>query len=442
MSKSIRKDVITDRDIPQTNKLTEHHYVNMFVRNSEDKEIVASYSSTQNLPVLGHQEDFEVLITRLKVPMSAMPMFLFEEGQYRVGLGIYQIQPDTWTAVPISTNISQIEYVVQQRPSFAKNVGFNNTFEKGIYSYIDFLRQVNAELLGAFIDSLILAGLGVTPYSELFDQIPNLTEENIQDYVPYFKIDECCNKIQFVSTIFENEASACFDLFDSNFEVTLNNPDSRYALRVVMNPKLFSFFNGFSAFTANKNQIVDVPLVGFNTPQANIFFNHSIDYDVGVKKSICIGEGEVSDKIHIQSQDQPSLFSWQKASRILITSTMSVIKEAVMVEGDDGNPTRLEVLTDYAFEQDNSTSNNEYIYYNDTGSGRYHNIKDEGALRRLDFKVFIEYQPTILTGETKTTAKTLPLIIEPGQEVNVKMKFRRKKYNERFQISDSTRHTL
>ena len=445
MSKHIRKDPVTQRNIPHTNKLTEHHYANLFVRNTENKEIVASYSSTQNLPLLGHQQDFEVLITRLKIPMSAMPLFLFEENEYRIGLGVYQVSGDDLqyeTTQP--ENIEQVNNLVKLRPHFTPNLSFNNDFERGVYSYSEFLRQVNFALLDAWIEVFSGWQANISPFFELLQFngigafITNGSDEidaikNASLFAPYFKIDECCNKITFVSPIYElSVANSCIDLFDANYEATFLNPGERYRLRVTMSPKLYSFFNGFSAFTTRPNP--NVPA------DANIFLNHDIDYDNNIKEVACVTGGPT--RIHTQIQDQPSLFSWQKASRILIGSTMSIVKEAVLIEGDSGAPSRLEVLTDYAFEQDNTLSNKEYIYFNDQGAERWYNIKDEGPLRRFDFNIYVEYPPVKYPGDTNAVSRILPLLIEPGQEVNVKMKFRRKKFNETFQISDEGRHSL
>jgi hypothetical protein len=110
---------------------------------------------------------------------------------------------------------------------------------------------------------------------------------------------------------------------------------------------------------------------------------------------------------------------------------MALVKEGVLITRNQGNPLRLEVLTDFEIPQDGSNVR-EYIYFNDNGNERWHNIKDQGALRRIDMRVQIQFQDL----------STLPLVIMPGHEVNVKLGWRRKKANYLLQITDPDRQSI
>ena len=139
---------------------------------------------------------------------------------------------------------------------------------------------------------------------------------------------------------------------------------------------------------------------------------------------ICNGEPE-GRLVYSFPQDYSSLYAFQQVSRIIIGSSIALVKETVLTIEAGGRPRRFEVLTDFEIPQ-NSNKMREYIYYYPEGEPRYHNFKDSGEFRFMDLRVFVQFQD--LT--------TVPLVIAPNLEVNVKFQFKRRKINEFYQITD------
>lgn len=410
MSNVIKNDI--KPKIPYSNKLTDYLYANISVGNSGSSNIRAEYSSTQNLPLIGQQEDFEMRVVRFKVPMASVPLFVFRPGRYYVGFGL-GVDADAPSLITDLTTAVEVRHTAMHGP----DPQMPTPYQDGIYSIKDFLRDVNRAIREAWLE--------INPGADVY---------------PYIKLDECCKIFELVMPIFREVGG--------NHYESLFYPVDSTGYRLLMSPALYALFEGFCAYKWPFHTGV-VAVDGTARPelvygiQVNSISAKDIFAPPVVPKATppFANEGEPAqfynddeqraDFFHCYKQNQSSIYAWLQASRIIITSSMSVVREAILAPDDDNRPERLELLTDFIIEQDNDNSHREYVYYNDTGNERYMNLKDEGPLRRIDMKMFIEFEQGIL----------VPLYIMPGNECSIKLGFRRKWNNDLYQVSDPDRHT-
>jgi hypothetical protein len=409
--------------IAHSNKLTDFFYANIIINNDNtDKNIEATYTSTQNLPLIGRQEDFEMRVVRFKIPMGTVPLFLYKSNTYyiSIGKGVDRADPSL-----ISDVVAPIE--VQFTQKFQADPNMPKVYQQGVYAIEDFLREVNDAIGEAWIN--ILAPIVPTSF-------------------PYIKLVN--NAFEFVMPLVSN-ATVGGDLTNVYSEWF---PIKQDGYRLLMSAPLYTLFEGFSSYrwsavtglvdtggtsypelqyaiTINDYSVKDVFQVPTAPGQYNNTGNRVDFYNTLLQGGADVAEQQGVDYFHCYKQGQSSVYAWLQASRILITSSMSVVREAILIAKDDNRPERLELLTDFFIEQNNLVSHREYIYYNDQGNERYMNLKDEGPLRRVDMRVFIEFEQGAL----------IPLFIMPGAEINLKLGFRRKWHNDLYQISDPERHT-
>lgn len=386
--------------IQDTNKLTNHVYANIIMKNSTSKAIAAQYEATQNVPLLGHQEDFEMRVARLKVPLDGMPLFMFNKAlagtpqDYQVGIA--NVEP-AWellgtqnlTALPTTWQyLEPVEY------KYARN--YRGDLECAVWAEEHFLMMVNDALRGAWTQAIVD---GV---------IPN----EVSGRFPYFQHNTATNLIELVMP---------FDDTNSDTWLWPRREQGDGGITIVMSPELFSFFNGFSSWHNEQDNFDPTGLY------LHYFLLNAIPNDILTLPP----QGPITGGTYqVIPQEHSSIFAFHRANRVIVATSMALVKESVLVNDLDGKTRRIEVLTDFEIPQAGNPK--EYIYYNDQGNNRFMNIKDEGALRRVNLDIYIEFEDgTIIQNR-----------LLPGRDANIKLEFRRKKVNSKYQVSDGSRHTL
>jgi hypothetical protein len=202
-----------------------------------------------------------------------------------------------------------------------------------------------------------------------------------------------------------------------------------------MSSELQGFFNGFQSFYYGPNGTRDTTGTAYPDLNWGLYFNS----DPNDLMTLPQFGNCPARSVNEVPQTSSSTYAFQQVSRIIITTNIALVRESILIKTDNtsvdqssrgGNPLRLEVLTDFEIPQD-AAAQNQYIYYNGVDNERWHNIKDSGDLRRIDLKVFVQFQDLSIT----------PLFIAPGHEVNVKLGWRRKINNREFQITDLTQNS-
>lgn len=432
-----------------TNKLTEFVYANINVHNDDDdNDIFAKYSTTQDLPLIGNQQDFQLRVVRFKIPMSNVPLFLWEPDDFAIGIGRMPLGSTEYDDEAIEGLLSTpILY-----PSNAGRGSGPNTpteYSRAVYDIQTFLNYVNFALYN------------------LYNEFLGRTDPVDQFNAPYFKLDPCCNIFQLVmpldNALNPQEVNLDYDINGTSSPFYPNQLDG--GLKMLMSPKLYELFNGFPAYRrreAIQAGPFGIPLLYMlliEPPEEKTTIRSKDD---GVVPPEPVGNifrtrnpatnapdllVQTSAYWQCQVQNTSSVYAWQQANKLLITSSMSVVREAQLEAEDDlqesGRPLRLELLADFNIEQTNDAGYKEFVYYNDQGQNRYMNIKDEGALRRIDMQVFIQFSKPVSTGTNGERRRIpFPLTIRPGSEFGLKLGFKRKDHNDRFQISErDERHT-
>lgn len=432
----------------ETNKLTEYVYANINVHNDAgNDDIFAKYATTQDLPLIGNQQDFQLRVVRFKIPMSNVPLFLWEENDFSIGIGRMPLGATEYDDEAIEGVIGQpIFYPANSGRASGPNTP--TEYSRAVYDIQTFLGYVNYALY-----EIYNAFLGRT-----------IPEEQLN--APYFRLDPCCNIFQLVmpldNALAPQEVNLDYDVNPTSSPFYPNQLDG--GLKIVMSPKLYELFNGFPAYRRREPVfagISTIPLLYtliIEAPEEKTTIR-SIDNGaippepIGrvfrVRQPVTnVPDLQIQQSAYWQCQVQntSSVYAWQQANKLLITSSMSVVREAQLeAEGDlqeSGRPQRLELLADFNIEQSNEAGYKEFVYYNDQGQNRYMNIKDEGALRRIDMQVFIQFSKPVTTNDGLRQRKPFPLTIRPGAEFGLKLGFKRKDHNDKFQISErDERHT-
>jgi hypothetical protein len=395
--------------IKYSNKLTDYLYANIIINNElQNRNILAQYSSTQNLPLIGKQEDFEMRVVRFKIPMATVPLFVYNEDKYFISVarGVTRENPADFevlnqfgTGIPIEK--VEVPFISARSPDDNQ---MPVPYERGIYSIKDFLFMLN------------------TAMRTLWLQVEGPT---LASY-PYFRYDECCGTFELVMP---TETIPAVEGVPQHQQSQFY-PQNPTGYRLLLSSPLYTLFSGFSAYKLSFRNGFEGDTDLMYALSVNSFSCKEIA-QCDEPYAFNLPDEQSAQFYHCYKQAQSSVYAWLQASRIVVTSSMSVVREAILLGADDNRPERLELLTDFHIEQNNDVGHKEYIYYTDSGTERYMNIKDEGPLRRIDMKIFIEFEQGIL----------VPLYIAPGAECNLKLGFRRKWHNDLYQISDADRHT-
>ena len=409
--------------IRENDRVTSYIYSNILLNNNTNSAMRAEYINTSDIPIVPDQQDYKMRITRMKIPMSLVPLFRFKHEidpvtNLETANSVYWLafgRTDRATEpneVNNITDISPLENVVFV-PVLSDGLPPENArrqpYDRAVFNIMDFLDMVNRALFNAWTN--MLADL----------DFPEVSAVYVGTQSPSFTYDCEHNCIHFIST------SANSDQYPTPFFPNGcglgDNP-----VVLLMSAELYSFFSGFPTWFYGSNGVQ--PTSGAPVePRLNnaLYFYANPDNH---RTLFLYGDCPERD-INEIPQTTSSVYSFQRVSRIVITTNIALVREGVFISDNNqnsgsGNPVRLEVLTDFEIPQE-AISQKQYIYYFGHDSDRYHNIKDSGDLRRLDMKIFVQWQDLSLT----------PLLIQPGHEANVKLQWKRKTANFEYQITDT-----
>jgi hypothetical protein len=374
------------------------------------------------------------------LPLAAVPLFVWKPDQYYISIGLARDN----TAVPTdtlnrttNTNIlppEEVRFYPRGDP-YRTGIQYDEPYRQGVYHIEDFLRGIN-EALQAVWAQIVNTNPWLFVTGAIDDTMgsavtaPRLGFSTAQNRF-YFQLPLRADGLTVPGALNPLTNQPMFyhglqDLFPTEF-----------GLRIYMSTALYSLFNGFPAYDFGPAGVVD-DSVGTRFNRLNYGLN--LHYDRASQQTLIAqsaGIPSVANNLpypyQVTYQEQTSVFAWNRVARILVASSMGFVKETLVSSNrKSGTPDAVEVLTDFAVEQSNTASANEYLYFADNSSTRYIDTKATGVLNRIDIRIEVEF-------DDGTKA---PLYLLPGSEVNLKMAFDRKPHNHLLQISETSRHTF
>lgn len=395
--------------IQNTDKLTNHVYSNVLIPNDTASSLRAEYSTTQDIPLLSDMQDYKVKISRLKIPMTEVPLFQFKEDAYQIGFAWQPIADDASAYFSFIGGLETVQF--RNIVANTNQIRGINPYDSAVFNIQDFLGMVNA-VLAASWNTGVAAAKGAGVLDAAWDE----------DIPPFFRYDCEKNCIEFCQPVMTLDIATPY-VFSINNECGTGTNK----FRLLMSEELFSFFNGFQYDWYGVNGV---------TNDGGATWNRTLNYGLafGEHEPItltAIGNCPQQDYI-CTPQTTNSIYSFQRVSRIIITTNLALVKESVLVSQESsGNPLRFEILTDFEIPPANNINHNEPIYYFGDDSDRFYNIKDSGPLYKLELAVYLQWKDGTRTA----------LYIAPGETAYIKLHFERKFANDNYQISDRNRYS-
>ncbi len=394
----------------KSTKITDYQYVNTIITNRTNEPITAEYNDTRNHNILGVGSDFKIALTRAKIPLDGIPLFLFEEDKYFISFGL---STDDDEIKPTETGFVLNTRIVQYRPYSDKGIAsFHNKFP--VFYVSDFIDMVNKEL--EVLWNNVFADVNYEPTLGWDGAAFNYSIIS----PPRFSYDAGSNLLSFLAptnadTGLLNKPTSCF------------YPTDRLGIKLLMSANLWNFFNGFSS-----NHYVD----GLPAP------NQALQYHLNIKVNAIAGRNVVSritDVVQTTGllkysldyyaiyQDYSSVSSFKQFVKLVITSNIHVVREVILRNDVQGIPNSQEILTDLEFLEFLGSQHRLNAFNLPRSQWRYHDLKDSGPIQRFDLRVFVEYRNGVQI--------ILPIL--PGEEFSAKFVFERKWHNDLYQISDN-----
>ncbi len=352
-------------------------YYNCILHNNNDNDLPCEFYESRPTPYLYNIEDYELAVIRFKICAFSLPLFTFEDGAYSIMMSYEHAVHGTITSDP---------HVVQFIPSIV------NPSSRDVYDYNDFVNMVNIALHDTYADlrtkvwdaDNITALEGVVsepviqydPITKLFSIDIKLVQQNI--YLPYWP-----GEINSEASIMQGK------------------------IKLIFNPKLYGFFNGFPSYrNANQNGYT-IKLFDRN----GVFRLDSPNYPLPAR---------AANTIITNVASYPTLASFHKKNRFIITTTLPIVSENLGFNSDAVNRTNA-ILSDYELSPSQDTqSAKEYVYYFKQENYRWTNMAGNGNLYKMDWRIFNQGQENLLTNILK---------IPSGGEVYLKLMFRRRPRN-------------
>jgi hypothetical protein len=399
----------------QSNKITDHYYANVIIKNDSDRIITAEYDSTRDIAILGQQNDFKIALIRAKIPLDSMPLFLFEDLKYYISFGLSS-NPDPLK--PHATNNilepKEIQYIPYNNQPI---LGFELT--KPVFYYSEFLEMINTQLEALWEEAIVDA-----------NYIPIFNANYVSTAPPFFRFNQLSNIIELVCP--RNNKTNPGDPECPFYPTNLNG------IKILMSSPLHVFLNGFASTYYSELGVTGVPPIPPSLVPVTLTYHLNIRTtfkDLGTTVTDFETENDLypaGDYLCI-TQDYSSISAFRQFVKLVLTSTLSVAKESLLISGQGGTPQTLEVLTDLEFLDFAPAIHRQNAFLIPRAEWRFQDIKDSGPLRRFDIKVFVQY---------RNSRELIRLPILPGEEFSAKFAFVRRKHNELKQITDDMYATL
>ena len=382
-----------------TNKIIKSHgtasdvgYTNIILHNNTSEPFPITYNSSEHEPILKNPSDYDLIVSRYKIPMYNVPLFFFKDKQYFISLSI----GDTYqhpTTIDVKYDVRSSQAV-----TYPQN--------RAIYYYNQFISCVNIAFADLFTQANALVG---TPYNTAFPGFNNLAP-------PIARVSKQGTYIELLLPL-SVTLNSCFG--------NVLNPNN---INIIMSPDLYYFFAGFQSQENFNGYHINNNINAINNEPK---MTHKLDvrnYINGYSQEVVPAQGLILEKTYnVVQQDWGSLSQWQTITRILVTTSLPINSESLITLDGSDKTVRQAILTDFLIPSDESGIQRDYLYYNDTGN-RNINFKTDSIIDSLSLNILYEDKDLTLH----------KLLLYPGQECSMKLKFQRKKNPELLKYSSLT----
>lgn len=348
----------------------ENVYLNVTVHNNTENNVYARYEETRSQPILNDPDEYEMSIIRFDIPSTAIPKFKMDQ-RYSV------------TLVYPAENLVSEQVLQLYQVSYASNVTGDSS--EYIWAFKQMVISTN--------DALALAYADIVAQYEVIHGGGSWAGSGGPQSQPYLEYDPSTKLFTFYCPTLMADSSA------NRIELWMNN----------LMYKLFeTFLFIFYGYTEPDGMDVRIVIRNFLTNSATI---SGINY-------------------YKMTQEYSSLPAWYVVYKIVIVSnTILSRKEFISFNNVDpikldpfGNPLNVSLGTantlgivqdfDYSFFQPNI----ERITYLPTAEYRWVDLLAHDALYKVDFQVLVQAE----------NGELIPLVLEPGDNVNIKFLFRKR----------------
>lgn len=376
------------------NHFPENVYYETSIPNDTFAPIPAAFSETRQMPFLEKPEKWEVCVPTFNLPLSGVPIFIFEENIDPAPVGSTIYATGYWITLVNATG-TQVEQAVLYDPPQSV-INLPSPYNFGIFNYNVFIAQINVAL--AFLWYATGDGLA----------------EPVESSAPY---------------IFFNADTALFQLVVPSEDpvgptpYTWYNGDNNPSYHIIFNDALQNFFYFTSQNIANSQAVLSPPqnprdndilfgnmnfiLAANNTYYPNVYNNFILPDPTPIPTT----------DVYVLNQEFSTMPEWFRYKRVVFTSaTLPLYNKQVGDASASGSAQSFSILFDYGIS--NATPyNRSDLQYESNGQEKWVSMRESSDLRSIDVTVF-------LLG--KDSNDTLPALIRTGKQFFITLWFKRK----------------
>lgn len=349
----------------------ENIYLNITVHNDfKTQNVYATYSETQDQPIIRDPSEYEMSIIRFDIPSTAIPKFIMNMPENMIVTLSYP-----------ADDLNSVQVLQLYQVSFSTSLGERN-------DYVWYFKQIVISIN----DALTLAYASIVSQYEAIHGGGTWAGSGGPQSQPYLEYDS-------VSKLFTYYCPTL--MADSNVN----------RIELWMNHQLHRIFETFLA-----------QFYGYDLPLGK-------DYRLVIRSFLTNSSTIGGINYYRIEQESSSLPAWYRVYKIVIVSNSLVSRKEFIsfktadpnsdyvkeeLRGNIGAVNTLGIVQD--FDYSFYTPNIERITYNPTAEYRWVDLLAREPMYKIDFQVFIQSEHGTL----------IPLVLEPNDNVNIKFLFRKR----------------
>jgi len=371
----------------------DYMYMNTTIGNPTNKDIPAELNITREQPILDRMEDWEWSVVRFKIPMSTVPLRRYAtNGDTGLLLNISDGDVPNGTDFPVE--------IVN-----ATNLSEGSVDYSAIFNY-----------------DLLVGAINVA----LKEALRNILADDLIQVNTFFKVNGETSLIEFHTPVTQNDIEDGTQLktvFAQSSPIKSGGEwlQNVTGLRLWVNQPLHELLGGFNWIKLYESGSIVAKPVNFDYifyPHFSLADTYKIDADPSVDEP---GNSKDAFSMIRSEANYQSLHAWSDVSRLFILTGMPVEHEVILATSKEGTPVSLDILTDFQIPPAPNAVSEPVFFF--ATQPRWGNFMGTGALKLVQYRVYIQRKD--LTFE--------PLFIAPGNELNLKLEFRRRKNPRQYQ---------
>jgi hypothetical protein len=376
-----------------SNTNADYAYSNIQIDNrSGDTPIPCSYLPTRNFPLLPEVQDWMLSINRFRVPISSLPLLIFENKKYYIGFSL--------DSTETNPHWSEVVY----NPSIVSN-DTQITNKNYIMDYHQIISMINIALKSAW-SLLINDPEGGIPISVI-------------DIPPILRI---CNESPYL--YFNLPSVSTFD--DSgqiiNSSLLFRSTDRPNPVNMHVSEELYELLYSFGSIVNTSGLQVTPPINGifpvltrklqFQVDEKNIQLIRSYSISELGRPEIIVPDHYA----YLAYSQFGGLHSFSTLRTIVLETSTAVKSEAVSNTNIAGTSQMTNILTDFDISPNADGRLGYYVDFNDL-KPRYFNFRKIGELYDVDLSVIAIYK----------NGQRIQVFVPPREMATIKVQFKRRK---------------